>query len=615
MSLIYYNYGHAKLIGVDIESKDPELRDKGTGVYRKDGYITGISLSNGDLAEYYPLNHPDTTPEETAKNTKYLTEQLGKSNDKVFANGMYDLDWIVNGMGIAVSGQYHDIQIAEPLLDEYSASFSLNNLARVYLGKEKLKDEMMEYCEQQGWKLTKNKGAVTHLWKMPYSVVKGYASEDAKLTVRIIKKQFEELKEQELMDLYYMEMGLFPLLLQMRKTGVRLDIPKLNKTGMELADLKWELQEEIDTLAGFETNVGSSKDLEKLFIKQGLPVRYGEPTDLMRMKGKTRGNPSFKKQVLQKVDNQIARKILELRHITTLLNMFIGPYPELVVDGRLHCNFNLLKSDNYGTVSGRFSSSRPNLQQVSAKDVEDHIHSDSEILNGLIIRKLFLPEEGQRWLQLDWNQIEYRLIAHYAIGEGSDKIRKRYNEDPSTDYHSELMKATGIDSRKTIKTLNFGAAYGMGVRTMAANYGWDLDEAYAVYNLYHSKVPFVKETSNRVSNKAKRIGFIRTVLNRRRRLKYRDKGYVMFNGLIQGSAADIMKKAMLDAYDSGVFNILTPHLVVHDEFDVSMPNSKEGVEAGKHLAHIMETCVELKVPITAKGKVGKNWGELKDWEV
>ena len=401
----------------------------------------------------------------------------------------------------------------------------------------------------------------------------------------------------------------------MRKQGVRLDTHKLSTLGLELADISYDLQGDLDEIAGCKLNVNSGKGLEKLFLAQRLPVSYGEPTDGMYQRGIMKGNPKFDKKTLTKYDNSLATMILEIRHIKTLLNLFIHPYPEFLVGDRLHCNFNPLRSDEYGTVSGRFSSSKPNLQQVSGKLEDNEGHSGgSELLNGLVIRKLFLPEEDCDWLKLDWSQIEYRFIAHYAIGEGSDWIRKKYNENPDTDYHDEMGELAGIEDRKIVKTFNFGGAYGMGIKKMAESYGWDLDEATYIYQKYHAKVPFLKETANRVGQKAKRVGFIKTILGRRARLPSSNKSYVMFNRLIQGGAADLMKKAMISAYDAGIFNTLPPHLTVHDELDVSVPRTREGREAAMELKNIMETCIKLKVPIRAEMEFGKNWGELKKVE-
>jgi DNA polymerase I-like protein with 3'-5' exonuclease and polymerase domains len=611
--LSYHDFCDDPLIAVDIETKDPFLREKGTGVYRKDGYIIGVSFSNGEISEYYPLRHPDTTPEEQAKNEEYIRRQLSKNNRKIFANGLYDLDWLVNGEGYKVSGPFEDIQVAEPLLNEYRKSYSLDALSELYLGEHKKFNKPGEYAKEHGWSVSPEGHATSHLWRMPYYVVKEYAEADTRLTWHVFDKQIKNLEDQLLTDIYSMEMELYPLLLQMKRVGVRIDEQKLCRTGIELSDLRHDLQNELNELSGFEINANSSRDIEKLFTKMGLPIAYKEPTENMILKGTFRGNPTFEKRILGRVDNHVAKKILEFRHINTLLTMFVQPYPDLLVDGRLHCQFNPLRSDEYGTVSGRFSSSQPNLQQVSGKDEEEYIH-ESEILNGLVVRKLFIPEEDCDWLKGDWSQIEYRLIAHYASGEGADTIRQRYKEDPNTDYHAEMSKMTGLEDRKTVKTLNFGAAYGMGWKKMASQYGWNPEEAQSVYEMYHKKVPFVKETSRRVSEKAKRIGFIRTVLNRRAHLVSSDKAYVMFNRLIQGSAADIMKKSMVDAHKAGVFNVLYPHLVVHDEWDCSMPRTKEGREAGLELKRIMETCVPLRVPVIADFEMGKNWGELEDWE-
>ncbi|DAC71839.1 MAG TPA: hypothetical protein DSN98_08340, partial [Thermoplasmata archaeon] len=573
--LSYHDFCDDPLIAVDIETKDPFLREKGTGVYRKDGYIIGVSFSNGEISEYYPLRHPDTTPEEQAKNEEYIRRQLSKNNRKIFANGLYDLDWLVNGEGYKVSGPFEDIQVAEPLLNEYRKSYSLDALSELYLGEHKKFNKPGEYAKEHGWSVSPEGHATSHLWRMPYYVVKEYAEADTRLTWHVFDKQIKNLEDQLLTDIYSMEMELYPLLLQMKRVGVRIDEQKLCRTGIELSDLRHDLQNELNELSGFEINANSSRDIEKLFTKMGLPIAYKEPTENMILKGTFRGNPTFEKRILGRVDNHVAKKILEFRHINTLLTMFVQPYPDLLVDGRLHCQFNPLRSDEYGTVSGRFSSSQPNLQQVSGKDEEEYIH-ESEILNGLVVRKLFIPEEDCDWLKGDWSQIEYRLIAHYASGEGADTIRQRYKEDPNTDYHAEMSKMTGLEDRKTVKTLNFGAAYGMGWKKMASQYGWNPEEAQSVYEMYHKKVPFVKETSRRVSEKAKRIGFIRTVLNRRAHLVSSDKAYVMFNRLIQGSAADLMKKSMVDAHKAGVFNVLYPHLVVHDEWDCSMPRTKEG---------------------------------------
>ena len=600
----YYDFKECPVIAVDIETKDPELRSKGTGVYRKDGYVIGCSLSDGDRTEYYPIAHPDTSAELREINIRYLKEQLSHSNSKLFANGLYDLDWLENFEGIKVCGPYEDVQIAEPLLDEYRSTYSLDSLSQKYLGLRKASNDLKEYCESQGWKGE----PLTHIWKFPQDRARFYAKEDTRLTMKVFESQMKEINREELNDIYRMEMDLYPLLLQMRRQGVRLDKQKLLKTGHSLADKGYGLHKELNDIAGFELNVSSAPHLKTLFDKHGIEYSYNPPTEKMLMVGKTKGNPCFSKDALKKMGGDLTQKILDLRHIETLLSLFIHPYNDLMVGDRLHCSFHPLRSDEYGTVSGRFSSSKPNLQQVSGKQ-EDY-EEDNSYLEGQVIRKLFIPEEDCEWLKLDWSQIEYRLIAHYAIGDGADTIRARYNENRKTDYHEEMGKLVGLEDRKIVKTLNFGTAYGMGPATMGIKYQWDVDYALQVYKMYHDRAPFVKKTSGSVARVAKNRGYIRTLLGRRARLRNPQTSYVMFNRLIQGSAADIMKKAMVKAYKDGIFNTLFPHLTVHDEMDVSKPNTKEGYEASMELKNTMETCVELRVPLLAEYEFGSNWGEL-----
>ena len=606
MSLSYIDFKNFPDMAVDIETRDPNLKIKGNGVFRRDGFILGVAFSIGEISEYYPLHHVDTSSEERTKNLKYITDQLSGTNDKIFANGLYDLDWLINFEGIPVNGKYQDVQIAEPLIDEYKKSYSLDNLAKEYLGKSKNNKGIIDFCLRRGF-INSGKGNIFKvLHKVPSDIVGEYSAEDAKLTFEVHKKQEPILKENSLFDIYNLEMSIFPLLLKMRKNGVRIDEKALEKTKIFVLDSKEKAQKRLNSFFGGEINPNSNLDLQKLFFDHDLEITYGPPTKIMVEKGRLKGNPVFNKSELKKTNHEIANEVLKFRHFATLQSLFIEPYENMLVSGKLHANFSPLRGDDYGTVSGRFSSSNPNLQQVSAKS-ED---SDDDI-TGLIIRKLFIPEENHQWLKFDWSQIEYRILAHYAQGPGSDVIRDRYNSSPDVDYHHELGIMTGISDRKTVKNLNFGGVYGQGFTAMSKLYGWDIDEAESIYKLYHEKVPFVKYTAHKIAEKAKATGYVKTILGRRAHLPDPQKGYIMINRLIQGSAADLMKKAMAMAFEKGVFDILIPHITVHDELDCSMPKTKEGISAAKELKHIMETCIKLRVPIIAECEIGESWGDLK----
>jgi len=215
---------------------------------------------------------------------------------------------------------------------------------------------------------------------------------------------------------------------------------------------------------------------------------------------------------------------------------------------------------------------------------------------------------------LDFSQIEYRILAHYAQGPGSDKLRESYIANPNTDYHQFIMDATGMP-RKLAKNYNFGCMYGMGTPTMASKFNMSLEDAKANYEIYHKKAPYIKHTIKNIERVAKNRGYIRTILNRRAHVESSSKLYTFTNRLIQGSAADIMKKSMIEADRAGLFDILIPHITVHDELDFSIPANKHGVQATNELKRIFETCVPLKVPVVANLEVGSNWYDLQECEV
>jgi len=431
---------------------------------------------------------------------------------------------------------------------------------------------------------------------MPFERVREYAIGDVTGPIEIFKKQWSLMNSQKLLELYHLEMSLFPLLLQMRHNGVRIDQGKIKEGIFYLRKSIKEKSEELYSEYG-EFNYDSSKQIAKVFDRLGIKYPLTE-----------KKNPNLEKSVLEfQIDHPIAAKILALKKTNKILNtFFINSLSGHNVNGRIHCSFHPNKTDEYGAKSGRFSSSDPNLQQIPSK----------EETFGNLCRSIFIPEEGCTWGKNDYNQIEYRLIAHYAVGEGAEEIRKKYRDDPNTDYHQTIMDLTGLN-RPQAKVLNFGMAYLMGARTMNRKFGWPVSECQSLIDLYNREVPFVKATRNWVIQVARGRGFIRTILGRRARVTPEmvraHKEFSMYNRLIQGSAADLLKKAMSECYKAGIFEVLKLHLTVHDELDYSIPHTKEAVEACKEQKHIMENCLTLKVPVTVDVETGPNWGNVKEF--
>jgi DNA polymerase I-like protein with 3'-5' exonuclease and polymerase domains len=539
------------------------------------------------------LGHRGITQDEKQKSIGKITEWLGTDPMKIGANPLYDMDWLTNWLGIPIKGQIVDIQGVEAMLDEYKPSYSLDSLAKQYLGVGKGNDEIKAWCDARGYKDDPRK----HLYEMPYETVRKYAISDVRQPLAIFRKQEEQLREQDLGLIFDMECALLPLLSRMRKNGLRIDRARRKDLSSQikaaLAVEQRRFTEEFGSL-----NIKSGVQMAKVFDARGWTYPRTP-----------KGSPCFDKLALETMDNDFSRLVLSMREKQTMLGNFLeGAWVDHDVNGRIHCNFLPLRKDEGGTVTGRFSSQNPNLQQVSADHGKEHPFSGD-------LRSVFVPEEGCWYGGIDYSQIEYRFIAHYARGPGADQIKQKYNADPNTDYHKLIMDMTGVD-RSTAKRLNFGMAYFMGARSMSKKFKWTLTEAQDYVTRYLEMVPFINETRYAVVDRAKTVGYIRTIMGRRARMseviKANKKEYVAFNRLIQGSAADLMKKGMVDADKAGIFDVLTPHITVHDELGVSVPKTLEGIEAYEELKRVMETALKLRVPIIAAAEYGTSWGTTKD---
>ena len=306
--------------------------------------------------------------------------------------------------------------------------------------------------------------------------------------------------------------------------------------------------------------------------------------------------PSFTKNFLQNHPHPVVQKIAQARETNKAHTTFIDTILKHSHKGRIHAEINQLRGDNGGTVTGRFSYSNPNLQQIPARNKE----------LGPMIRSLFIPEEGHRWGVFDYSQQEPRLVVHYAGLQnlyGVDDVLDSYNNDPNTDFHTIVADMANIP-RSQAKTINLGLFYGMGKNKLQAELGVDKETSDGLFKQYHDRVPFVKQLMDNVMQRAQQRGQIRTLLGRLCRFHLwepnmfgmhkamahddallehgpgirRAYTYKALNKLIQGSAADMTKKAMIELYKEGII----PHIQVHDELD-----SFKTVSGGDHNASKM----------------------------
>lgn len=625
--VLFPSFADAKSVTIDLETHDPDLKTKGPGV-RRDGYIVGAAVSVNGYKKYYPVAHRAGPNVDRDKVFAWLKSELKDYKGEILGtNLLYDMDYLAHVGIVAPRARLRDIQLAEPLLDETRNEYSLEALSRERLGEGKVESEL-EAMYGKNWK--------SKIRDCDSRMVGVYAMGDLDLPERIHAQQVKELEEQGLTSLYDMECRLMPMMLAMRRLGVPVDVKKAERVSNELYLRAVEIRRQVRHLVGFEVNVNAADSISKAFDSLGLT--YPRTAT---------GKPSFKKNFLEYHPHEICKLLMEERKALKTKGTFVDGYIlDGHINGRIHCLFNQLKGDESGTVSGRFSSSMPNLQNIPARDE----------ITGPLMRSMFVPEDGCDWWARDWSQIEYRIFIHYAVlerMEGASDAAHRYHTDPNLDFHQMVAEMTGLP-RKVAKNINFGILYGMGAPKMAADMGRTIEEVTPILDQYHERIPFAKKIAKTASARAAARGYIRTVLGRRRRFNEwedgkwrtqaekeaicREKGdptwfsplsnqdearerwgarikraytHKAFNAVIQGSAADLMKLAMVKIWEDGVCDVLPVHLTVHDELDGSCDGSPRAEEALKHVTHVMETVMPLSVPIRADGSRGSNWAEAK----
>lgn len=597
-------------IAIDTEANDPDMKKKGPGAFRG-AKLAGVSIATeAGFAAYYPVGH-EAGNMPKAKVMAWLRRELARPVEKVGANLLYDLS-MLHVEGVQVAGPFRDIQVAEPLLDENRLAYGLEALSKDYLGIGKT-DEALD-----AWLIEKfgKKNPKSNIWRAPPEIVAPYAIDDCRLPLKIWAKQKPLLEAQGLWDLFSkIEAPLLPVLLAMKARGVRVDLDLAERIRKDLAKQYEAVLGEIKRITGRVVEPWAAKSIQAVFDELGLEYPLTPKTRVA----------SFTAQFLTQHEHPAAQLIVEARRIDKMIGTFIdGCILESHVDGRVHCQFNQLKSDDGGAVTGRFSSSHPNLQFIPIRTEE-----------GKKIRAMFLPDAGGRWWKKDWSQVEYRLIVHDAahLGlRGAGEVAEKYRTDPDTDFHEVVAEMTGL-SRVSAKTVNFGLAYGEGVDKLCRQLGLSRPEGEALLNEYHRRAPFIRKLSWGFSDQAAKTGQVRTLLNRLRRfdlwvlrnaqgedvfLHHAVRGarragcHKALNARIQGSAADLMKKSMVDIWSSGACDVLgPPQLTVHDELDGTSPGGKKADEALREVAHIMETCVDLLVPLRVDSSTGANWGTCK----
>jgi len=596
-----------KDVAVDLETYDPNIKTLGPGWARKDGHIIGIAVAAGEYKGYFPIRHENSHNLDPKFTLKWIQKQLSVPDMNVIMhNATYDAGWL-RAEGVEIKGRIIDTMITGALVDENRWSFGLDSLARDYAAVRK--DERLLQAAAKDWGVDPK----SQMYKLPPKFVGAYAEQDAVATLKLWQSLKVQLEEQELWHIWNIETDLIPCMLDMRSKGVRVDLDKAEQNKKLLRDQANHLRKYIEGEAGMEVDIWASASIQKMFDKLGMEYLTTE-----------QGAPSFTKSFLNNHSAKICQALVKLREFDKADATFIDSILRHEHKGRIHTELHSTRRDEGGTVTGRFSSSNPNLQQIPARDPDIK----------RMIRGLFIPEEGCKWGSFDYSSQEPRLLVHFAASIPTalrssvvDNVVEEFNTG-DVDLHQMVADLAGI-TRKQAKTVNLGIMYGMGVTKLADQLGIPAEEAKDLIQRHRNKVPFVKQLADMASQQAAKNGQIRTLLGRKCRFPLwepvqfgvgkprphdeaqkeygkeikRAFTYKALNRLIQGSAADQTKKAMLDCYNEG----LTPMLTVHDELCFNI----ESQEQADKIKEIMETGVPLKVPSKIDVDIKDDWGEIE----
>ena len=634
-------------VAVDLETYDPNLKKLGSGAIRGDGFVCGIAIATDKQTVYFPIAHDKTDnldPKDTWNQLNKLIFQNEKIT-KVFHNAIYDVCWIRAATGQMPKGRLIDTMIAASILDETRMRYSLDSVSKDYLGDTKYKYDLQEKALVEGIK-----DPMSNMHKLSYKIVKEYAEQDVNLTIRlwrIFDKKLDEVlyintdtnENKTCRNIFELETKLFPCLVDIKFKGVKIDAQKARKFSIFLEKRRDNLINLIEKRTGVRVEIWAAASIKKLLDQQKITDYKKTPKS---------GMPQLPKDYLQTHKNRFLRMIAKARECDKANGAFVEGLLNFVHNGRIHADINQIRSDDGGTVTGRFSMSNPNLQQIPARG-----------FIGKKIRELFIPEEGCKWGSFDYSQQEPRIVVHYALKldlPGTDKLQEEFNKDDA-DFHQIVADMANIP-RTMAKTINLGLFYGMGKLKLEKELNLSKQEAKSLFDKYHRTVPFVKKLSEDLITFAEEHKLLYTlgdrfcrfnkwetrnrkwnnqimrfdpvpILTREEALihfkaeildkyeaEHRDEyiknfeqhykpafTYKALNRLIQGSAADMTKKAMVNLYEKGIL----PQIQIHDELCLSIKDDKEK----EIVIETMKNAIPLEIKNKVNCKIGNNWGEAK----
>lgn len=593
------DFGDTRHIVYDVETN---------GLDWKRSKVVGYVLTWGSAPEqtkYFPVAH------ETGRNYN-----RGEVEDWIRAN-------VVNNPSIEMvvghnlkfdlhMSKNHDIdfthkrlnctRVNAALLNENQFGFELDECARhMGLVNRKKGDELYAFiASKMGGEPNRNQMA--HFWRMPADcpLVVEYAEADGSVTWELWESQRRLMEMENLMKVWEVECRVVRTLFRMERRGVKINYTRL----LEVENIMHQKIREAEKLVPEGLNTRAPTQMKK-FCEDAGATNWPLTAPSKKF---PKGQPSFTEDFLKTFPE--GQAVITIRKLTNLINSFLGPLKERhMFNGRVHCNYNQCKLDEYGVVSGRLSCNDPNLQQVPKRD---------KVLAPLF-RSIFVPDDGMRWASNDYKQQEFVVFAYYSR---SQSLMDGYRQEPPVDIHSTVSQMLGVERDPTAKRMNLGMVYGMGVQKLADSLSVPLPQARGWMNDYHRRFPEAKSFMKRAEtvcrtriNPQTALGYVTTLLGRRRRLDY-EGAHKAGNQTIQGTSADItkLKMAEIDEYFMANGDICHLLVQVHDDICWQFPDTEEGRRQNAEAQRIMtnfgpDQLISLDVPLRIDHSEGRSWAE------
>lgn len=602
------NILRGEIIGLDYETT-------GLRYWLPDFRVFGVAVAAGSESWYWDIR-------ETPNVVNWLRDLL-PGRKVVAQNAQYEVQ-CSRVLGIDPrSVDWYCTMVNECLIDEHHLTYDLASIAK-HRGIESEKTEILESIRAtMGWSTVRE--VLERLSEVPPAMVARYGASDASDALKIYHAQQIEIDAQYLHLVSRLEMDLLPVLADMSWTGIRVDLEAAHKAIPDLDDKEGMLQAQVNEMAGGKFNVNSSPQVRAFFKPEPISKFQWRLID-GTLVGPTKGGkgPSLDQHVMREIKHPMAAAIRDLRKTIKLRDTFIRGHVIGSADGEgyVHTQFNQTRNDaDAGTVTGRLSSTDPALQQITKRDKA----------NAAILRSMFLPDQDEDWLCADYSQVDFRCAAHLI---NDPAVIAAYADDPTLDYHQIVSDMTGIPRNApyagapNTKQINLGLAFGAGAGKLAFMMGMGYEigeyrnkmvyypgqEAKDIFELYHKKLPGVKEFMKKAESVAKTSDYVKTQIGRRLRFPRGHGAHKAAGLLYQANAADLHKQGLVNV-DREIRKERLParlNMSCHDEIGVSM---KQDQEVKDRIVKVYtdfnspESKIIMRVPITASGDFGPNWFE------